>query len=97
MAKLFVIEGSSDSVGKQTQTNLLYSRLINDGYKVSKITFPNYESDSSALVKMYLNGELSKKASDINPYAASMFYAVDRYASYKKEWEKLWKKPVSLY
>ena len=51
-----------------------------------EITFPNYESDSSALVKMYLAGQFGQHPDDVNAYAASSFYAVDRYASYKKDW-----------
>lgn len=84
--KLFVIEGS-DASGKATQTKLLYERLLKDGFKVKKIEFPNYKSDSSTLVKMYLNGEFGDDPGDVNPYAASTFYAVDRFVTYKKDWE----------
>lgn len=87
--KLIVIEGL-DSSGKATQTKLIEERLREMNYNVMKITFPDYESDSSALVKMYLNGELSQTADDINPYAASSFYAVDRFASYKTKWEEFY-------
>ena len=86
---LVIIEGS-DSSGKATQTEMLYSRLVNEKYNVKKIDFPNYKSDSSALVKMYLNGEFGGSASDVSPYVASTFYAVDRFASFKKEWEQLY-------
>ena len=86
---LVIIEGS-DSSGKATQTELLYNRLVNEKYSVKKIDFPNYKSDSSALVKMYLNGEFGGTASDVSPYVASTFYAVDRFASFKKEWEQLY-------
>ena len=55
---------------------------------MKKITFPDYESDSSALVKMYLNGDFGKNPGDVNPYVASTFYAVDRFASYKTKWGK---------
>src|SRR3712207_2277438 len=85
--KLFVIESGTDGSGKATQTKILYDRLIDDGYRVKKIEFPNYDSDSSALIKMYLNGDFGDKATDVDPYIASTFYAVDRYASYKLEWE----------
>ena len=84
--KLIVIE-AGDSSGKETQTKKLFKRLISEQIKVKKIEFPNYKSDSSALVKMYLNGEFGENASDINPYTASTFYAVDRAASYLKEWK----------
>ena len=71
------IEGT-DGSGKKTQTDLLYDYLMKKGYKVKKFSFPNYESNSSALVKMYLNGEFGEKVDDINAYQASSIYAVDR-------------------
>lgn len=87
--KLIVIEGL-DSSGKATQTKALCKRLEEQGYRVKQLTFPDYDSPSSALVKMYLNGELAPKADEINPYAASSFYAVDRFASYKQKWESFY-------
>ena len=83
--RLLVIEGL-DGSGKATQAKLLASHLAESGCKVMEITFPDYESDSSALVKMYLSGRFGEKPDDVNPYAASSFYAVDRYASYKTKW-----------
>lgn len=83
--RLLVIEGL-DGSGKATQAKLLAAHLAESGQKVMEITFPDYESDSSALVKMYLSGQFGDKADDVNPYAASSFYAVDRYASYKTKW-----------
>ena len=77
------IEGT-DGCGKKTQTDLLYNYLINKGYKVKKISFPQYESESSALVKMYLRGDFGEDANEINPYQASMFFAVDRLATMLK-------------
>jgi len=88
--KVIVIEGC-DGSGKATQTKKLFDRLVLEGYNVKKVEYPNYESNSSALVKMYLNGEFGSNPSEINPYAASSFYAVDRYASFKKDWEKFYK------
>lgn len=85
--KLLVMEGL-DGCGKQTQTALLKEKLIEKGYNVVTITFPDYDSDASIPVKMYLNGEFGDKASEVSPYMASTFYAVDRIASYKKNWEK---------
>jgi len=86
--KLIVIESGTDASGKETQTRLLFDRLIKDGHKVKKITFPDYDSRSSELVKMYLEGMFGDKPKDVNPYVASTFYAVDRYASYKVDWKK---------
>lgn len=83
--KLFIIEGL-DGSGKETQTKKLYDRLKDD-FNIKKVEFPNYKSDSSALVKMYLNGDFGDKAEDVDAYISSTFYAVDRYASYKTEWE----------
>nr|WP_314278647.1 thymidylate kinase [uncultured Peptostreptococcus sp.] len=88
---VFVIESGTDGSGKATQTNLLYERLKSEGYKVMKVSYPNYNSDSSALVKMYLRGDFGKKADDVDAYIASTFYAADRYASYKSEWEEFYK------
>lgn len=88
---IFVIESGTDGSGKATQTKLLYDRLKADGYNVIKVSYPNYDSDSSALVKMYLRGDFGEKADDVDAYIASTFYAADRYASYKTEWEDFYK------
>ena len=89
-AKLVVLEGL-DGSGKSTQFERLKEYLAGKGEKIKAISFPDYDQPSSALVKMYLQGEFSKNAEDINAYAASSFYAVDRYASYKKFWEQDYK------
>ncbi|WP_300356838.1 deoxynucleoside kinase [Fusobacterium sp.] len=89
MGKLIVIEGT-DSSGKETQTKKLYEKLFEKGVNVKKITFPNYESPACAPVKMYLAGEFGTTALSVNPYPASTMYAIDRYASYKKEWERFY-------
>lgn len=81
MSKLFVIDGT-DGSGKQTQYNILYDRLKKEGKDVLKLSFPRYDNPSSSLVKMYLSGEFGEHAKLIDPYIASTFYAVDRYASY---------------
>ena len=60
--KLIIIESGSDASGKATQTRKLYNRLVKDGYNVKKVEYPNYKSQSSALVKMYLNGDFGKNA-----------------------------------
>ena len=85
MGKLIVIEGT-DGSGKSTQFHLLTQRLTNEGKNFQKLVFPQYKEESSALIRMYLGGEFGTKPSDVNAYAASAFYAVDRYASYKKVW-----------
>ena len=87
MNKLIVIEGL-DGSGKATQSKLLSSSLTQRGMRVRTISFPDYNSPSSSLVKMYLAGEFGSKADDVNAYAASSFYAVDRYAGYKKDWNE---------
>ena len=89
MGKMIVIEGL-DGSGKATQAGLLYEALRQQGKEVRKISFPDYESDSSALVKMYLRGEFGSDPSDVNAYAASTFYAADRYAGYKKDWGRFY-------
>lgn len=88
--KLIIIESGSDASGKATQTKKLYERLLEDGYNVRKVEYPNYSGESSALVKMYLRGEFGSKPSDVDPYIASTFYAADRYASFKTEWEEFY-------
>ena len=84
--KLIVVEGV-DGSGKTTQLERLYEALQSRGIAARKLKFPHYDSDSSALVKMYLRGDFGSKPEDVNAYAASSFYAVDRYASFKADWE----------
>ena len=87
MGKLIVIEGT-DGSGKSTQFRLLTDRLESEQVKFQKLVFPQYSEPSSALIRMYLGGEFGKSPSDVNAYAASAFYSVDRYASYRKVWGK---------
>ncbi len=87
--KLIIIEGV-DSSGKETHTNMLFQRLLNDNHCVRKIEFPDYNSQSSALVKMYLKGDFGNLPEDVSPYAASTFFAVDRYASFKTSWQEFY-------
>ena len=82
MGKLFVIDGT-DGSGKQTQFQKLQERLTEEKIDYKTVSFPNYDSPSSALVKMYLSGEFGKNAKDVSPYIASSFYAADRYATFK--------------
>ena len=85
MGKLIVIEGL-DGCGKSTQLELLPKKLAEKGIDVKSVSFPDYDSDSSALIKMYLGGKFGNKPGDVNAFAASSFYAVDRFASYKSNW-----------
>ena len=87
MGKLFVIDGT-DASGKQTQLKKLQERLDKENIDYKLISFPNYDSPSSSLVKMYLSGEFGENAKEISPYIASTFFAVDRYATYEKELDK---------
>ena len=89
MGRLLVIEGV-DGSGKATQSARLEKRLISEGINPVTLTFPDYDSDSSVIVKKYLAGEFGKNANDITPKIASTFFAVDRYASFISKWEKLY-------
>ena len=84
--KIIVIEGV-DSSGKATQSKILSDRLKKDGKSVISVEFPNYKSDSSSVVKMYLGGDFGTDPESVSPYAASTFFAVDRFASVKAEWK----------
>ena len=90
MGKLVIFEGL-DGSGKGTQTSLTAKNLEAQGLELMQITFPDYESDSSALVKMYLSGKFGSHPDDVNAYAASTFYAVDRFASYKTGWGEFYR------
>ena len=83
--KLIVIEGL-DGSGKANQAKKLTKALTDRGIPVREVSFPDYDSDSSALVRMYLSGQFGTDPQDVNAYAASAFFAVDRFASYKKDW-----------
>ena len=87
--KLIVIEGL-DGSGKATQAQKLFEKLKEQEKQIIKVSFPDYNSNSSALVKMYLNGEFGSDPNQVNPYAASSFYAIDRFASYTKNWKNFY-------
>lgn len=84
--KLIIIE-AGDASGKETQTRLLFERLENMGKNVRRVEFPDYEAESSVLVRMYLSGTFGKQADDVDAYAASTFFAVDRFASFRTKWK----------
>ncbi len=86
MGKLIVIEGL-DGSGKSTQLSMLTEKLKDIGVDSKTISFPDYAEKSSTLVKMYLGGEFGSNPGDVNAYAASLFYAVDRFASYNRHWK----------
>lgn len=87
MGKLFVIDGT-DGSGKQTQSAKLKERLEKEGIDFKQVSFPNYDSPSSSLVKMYLGGEFGDDPKKISPYIASTFYAADRFATFQKEYKE---------
>lgn len=84
--KLIVLEGT-DGSGKSTQFRALCQRLDQAGIAYRHVVFPRYDQPSSALIRMYLGGDFGTDPANVNAYAASAFYAVDRYASYKQDWE----------
>ncbi len=83
--KLFVLEGI-DGSGKSTQFKLLTDRLEKEGVAFRKLAFPRYNESSSALLRSYLSGEFGSRPEDVSAFAASTFFFVDRYASYKSDW-----------
>ncbi len=91
MGKIIVIEGT-DCSGKTTQFEKLCKRLGEENVAFSTASFPDYPSESSWFVRQYLAGEFGEHASDVDAKTASVFYAVDRYASYMKgEWGKTYR------
>ena len=82
---LIVIEGT-DGSGKSTQFQQLRQRLEREQVAFRNVVFPRYQEESSALIRLYLNGAFGTRPGDVNPYAASSFFAVDRYASYRQDW-----------
>ena len=87
--KLIVLEGI-DGSGKSAQYRRLCARMEKQNIDYNHIVFPRYDKESSALVRMYLAGQFGCHPGDVNPYAASTFYAVDRFASYREDWGKIY-------
>ena len=83
--RLIVFEGT-DGSGKATQSTLLCDELTRRNIPFRKLEFPRYQEESSALIRLYLGGAFGDKPDDVNAYAASVVYSVDRYASYKQDW-----------
>ena len=95
MSLVIAIEGT-DASGKKTQSDLLAQAVRKMGLEVTELSFPDYDSPSSALVKMYLGGDFGSNPEDTGAYAASSFFAVDRYASFKMNWEKVYNDSKSV-
>lgn len=88
---LIVIEGT-DGSGKETQAKLLCQSLERLCLPVNFLSFPCYGTPACAPVEMYLGGKFGKKPEDVSPYAASVMYAIDRYASFKTRWATAYEK-----
>lgn len=84
--KLIVLEGT-DASGKSTQFARLCQYCDDRQISYRCLVFPRYEEESSALIRMYLGGEFGSHPDDVSAYAASTFFAVDRFASYRKDWK----------
>lgn len=95
MGKIIVIDGL-DGSGKATQTELARQELEKLGYNVVKAAFPNYESESSAAVRMYLHGELGSDPKKLNPYMCASFYAVDRAIQFEQKLNKVYKEKDTI-
>lgn len=95
MGKLIAIDGL-DGSGKHTQCEMLLNTLKEQGRNVRLVSFPKYESESSSLVRMYLRGDFGKNPDDVNAYASSTFYAVDRYADYMMNWKDFYEEEDSI-
>ena len=83
---LIVLEGI-DGSGKSTQYRRLCQRMTALGRPYHSVVFPRYDQDSCALVRLYLSGAFGTRPDDVNAYAASAFYAVDRFASFRLDWK----------
>jgi len=94
---LFIDLEGLDGCGKTTQTELLCKRFEKENIKYKKIKLPDYDSDSSILVRKYLNGDFGKNANDVNAFAASVLFAADRFASYTEKWKNDYKNGTLIF
>lgn len=85
---LFITIDGLDGSGKGTQSDLLCAWLREQGYRVKELSFPCYGQKSAVPVEMYLHGELGARPEDTNAFAASAFFSVDRYLSYRTDWKR---------
>ena len=83
--KLIVLEGT-DGSGKATQARMMGQRLQREGIAFREIDFPRYGNPFAEPANLYLHGALGSEPGDVNAYASSVLFAVDRFASYKEEW-----------
>lgn len=95
MGRLIAFDGL-DASGKTTQAKILEKKLSGAGMDILYISFPEYESESSILARLYLDGALGKNPADVNAYAASSFFAADRYVSYITKWKSFYEKENSV-
>lgn len=84
--RLIIIE-AGDGSGKATQAKALYEHLQREGRTVRQVSFPDYGSDGSGPVRLYLSGAFGTHPGDVDAYAASALFAVDRFASYRMKWK----------
>ena len=87
--KLIVFEGT-DGSGKSTQARMMAQRLQREGIRFHEIDFPRYGNPFAEPARLYLQGVLGSKPGDVGAYPASVLYAVDRYASYKEDWGRIY-------
>lgn len=88
MKKCLIAIDGIDGSGKETQTKLLLSSLESDGIPHKYLSFPTYREPWSDLVTLYLGGGFGDSPENVNAYAASTFFACDRYCSYMLDWKK---------
>lgn len=91
--KAFIVIDGTDGSGKSTQAKALVKYLVDIGYKAVYIHFPNYDDNSGMAIKEMLNGKYGETADDVNMYAASLMYTVDRYTALYGDYKKYFTDP----